>query len=145
MKTRSALLVLSLMAGLSTATPVQSQEPPPAWAFPVNPPDFKPAPDDGSLRRVPGSTATYTLTQVRDLFVAPVWHPADHPPCQRWSRMVGSPTYRRVVFVIGQTGLVAPKILVSRVSPRRTSFSKWPISGVVPERVQCRKDFRSSL
>ena len=80
MKTRTALLVLSLMAGLSTAIPVQSQEPPPAWAFPVNPPDFKPAPDDGTPRRVPGSTATYTLTHVRDLFVAPVWHPADHPP-----------------------------------------------------------------
>jgi cytochrome c553 len=80
MKTRTALLVLSLMAGLSTAIPVQSQEPPPAWAFPVNPPDFKPAPDDGTLRRVPGSTATYTLTEVRDLFVAPDWHPADHPP-----------------------------------------------------------------
>jgi cytochrome c553 len=79
MKTRTALLVLSLMAMLSTAIPVQSQEPPPAWAFPVNPPDFKPAPDDGTLRRVPGSTATYTLTQVRDLFVAPDWHPADHP------------------------------------------------------------------
>jgi cytochrome c553 len=80
MKTRTALLALSLMAGLSTAIPVQSQEPPPAWAFPVNPPDFKPAPDDGTPRRVPGSTATYTLTQVRDLFVAPDWHPADHPP-----------------------------------------------------------------
>jgi cytochrome c553 len=80
MMTRTALLVLSLMAGLSTAIPVQSQEPPPAWAFPVNPPDFKPAPDDGTLRRVPDSTATYTLTQVRDLFVAPVWHPTDHPP-----------------------------------------------------------------
>ena len=80
MKTRTALLVLSLMAGLSTAIPVQSQEPPPAWAFPVNPPDLKPAPDDGTLRRVPGSTATYTLTEVRDLFVAPDWHPADHPP-----------------------------------------------------------------
>lgn len=80
MKTRTALLALSLMAGLSTAIPAQSQEPPPAWAFPVNPPDLKPAPDDGTPRRVPGSTATYTLTQVRDLFVAPDWHPADHPP-----------------------------------------------------------------
>jgi cytochrome c553 len=80
MKTRIALLVLSLIAGLSTAIPAQSQEPPPAWAFPVNPPDFKPAPDDGTQRRVPGSTATYTLTEVRDLFVAPDWHPADHPP-----------------------------------------------------------------
>ncbi|TFV95447.1 c-type cytochrome [Oxalobacteraceae bacterium OM1] len=52
---------------------------PPAWAYPWNP-DFKPPPDDGTPRRVPDSAATYTLTQVRDLFVAPDWHPNDHPP-----------------------------------------------------------------
>src|SRR5262249_25262703 len=51
-----------------------------AWAYPVNPPDFKPAPDTGIPRRVPDSTATYTLTQIRDLFTAPDWHPGDHPP-----------------------------------------------------------------
>lgn len=51
---------------------------PPAWAFPWNP-DFKAPPDDGVPRRVPDSTATFTLTQVRDLFVAPDWHPNDHP------------------------------------------------------------------
>jgi cytochrome c553 len=52
---------------------------PPAWAFTWNP-DFKPPPDNGVPRRVPDSTATFTLTQVRDLFVAPDWHPGDHPP-----------------------------------------------------------------
>jgi cytochrome c553 len=46
----------------------------------VNPPDFKPHPDDGILRRVSGSTATYSLSQPRDRFIAPVWHPEDHPP-----------------------------------------------------------------
>lgn len=29
---------------------------------------------------MPGSAATYSLTQIRNLFVAPVWHPADQPP-----------------------------------------------------------------
>ena len=53
---------------------------PPAWAYPVNPPDFKPRVDDGTPRRVPDSTAGYTVTQLRDLFAAPVWHPGDHPP-----------------------------------------------------------------
>ena len=52
---------------------------PPAWAYPVNPPDFKPAVDDGSLRHVPGSTRAYTLSQLRDFFMAPDWHPDDHP------------------------------------------------------------------
>lgn len=53
-------------------------EVPPAWAYPVNPPDSKPAVDDGSLRHVPGSTQAYTLSQLRDYFMAPDWHPDDH-------------------------------------------------------------------
>ena len=53
---------------------------PPAWAYPMTPPDFKPAPDDGVPRRVTNSSASYTLTQLRDRFIAPVWHPEEHPP-----------------------------------------------------------------
>ena len=53
---------------------------PPAWAYPFNPPDYKPAPDDGVLRRVPGSEVSYPLSQTRNLFFAPDWHPEDHPP-----------------------------------------------------------------
>ena len=55
-------------------------ESPPAWAYPVNPPGLKPRAEDGIARRVPASSATYTVTQLRDRFIAPVWHPADHPP-----------------------------------------------------------------
>src|SRR5215467_5028120 len=76
----AALLMLPLASVLSTATRAQSQEAPPAWAYPVNPPDLKPTPDDGTLRRVPGSTAAFTLTQVRDRHFSPVWHPQEHPP-----------------------------------------------------------------
>ena len=61
-------------------TDVQSQEVPPAWAYPVNPPDFKIPPDDGALRRVPDSTASMTLTQVRDRFYTADWHPGVHGP-----------------------------------------------------------------
>jgi cytochrome c553 len=60
--------------------PIASHQPPPPWAYPANPPGFKPSPDDGTVRRVPGSSAGYTLTQVRDLFLAPDWHPSDYPP-----------------------------------------------------------------
>jgi cytochrome c553 len=60
--------------------PACSAQDAPAWAYPVNPSDFKPPPDDGSIRRVPDSTAGYTLTQVRDPFLAPDWRPQDHPP-----------------------------------------------------------------
>jgi cytochrome c553 len=51
----------------------------PAWAYPWAP-DFKVMPDDGVPRHVPDSEATFTITQERDLFFAPDWHPDDHPP-----------------------------------------------------------------
>src|SRR5690349_9736403 len=55
-------------------------EGPPAWAYPVNPPDLKPRAEDGIARHVPASSATYSVTQLRDRFISPVWHPGDHPP-----------------------------------------------------------------
>jgi cytochrome c553 len=65
---------------LAVQSPVLGSEAPPAWAYPVNPPGLKPAPDDGIPRRVPDSDAAFTLTQIRDLNFAPDWHPDDHPP-----------------------------------------------------------------
>ena len=59
--------------------PIASQQPAPPWAYPIQPP-VTPPPDDGVPRRVPGSTAAFTLTQIRDLYVGPDWHPGDHPP-----------------------------------------------------------------
>jgi cytochrome c553 len=52
---------------------------PPGWAFPVNPPDDRPAPDDGSLMHVPGSSMAMTRTQALDSYNVPDWHPEDHP------------------------------------------------------------------
>jgi cytochrome c553 len=57
-----------------------AEETPPAWAYVVNPPDFKLSPDDGKPRQVPGSDVTYYVPQTRDRFLAPDWHPAEHPP-----------------------------------------------------------------
>ena len=51
----------------------------PAWAYPWAP-DFKVPPDDGGATHVPDSTATFTVTQERDLFFVPDWHPGDHAP-----------------------------------------------------------------
>ncbi len=59
--------------------PTHAAEEPPAWAYPMRAPDFKPRAEDGILRRVPGSSATYSVTQLHDLFQAPIWHPDDHP------------------------------------------------------------------
>ena len=80
---KAILVGLGLGLALSAApltTWAQADDAPPAWAYPVNPPDFKVQPDDGSPRHVPDSTAAFTLTQARDLFFALDWHPSDHPP-----------------------------------------------------------------
>lgn len=69
-----------LATAAALALPVHAADAPPYWAFPVNPPGLKPTPDDGTLHTVPDSPVTMTLTQIRDLFTAPVWHPGDHPP-----------------------------------------------------------------
>lgn len=50
----------------------------PAWAYPWNP-DFKVTPADDVPRHVPDSNQTFTITQERDLFFVPDWHPDDHP------------------------------------------------------------------
>jgi cytochrome c553 len=51
----------------------------PAWAYPWAP-DFKVPPDTGGATHVPDSTASFTVTQERDLFFVPDWHPDDHAP-----------------------------------------------------------------
>lgn len=73
-------LTRMLAMASALAVPSYAADGPPYWAYPVNPPDLKPAPDDGTPRTVPGSPVSMTLTQIRDLFTAPVWHPDDHPP-----------------------------------------------------------------
>lgn len=80
MKSNAARRIISLLALAVGSAAAQSQDEPPSWAYPVNPPNFQRAPDDGTIRRVPDSTAGFTLTQVRDLFAAPDWHPEDHSP-----------------------------------------------------------------
>ena len=75
-----AIFALAPVFLLAAGLPAYAAEGPPEWAYPVNPPDFKPPEEDGVPRRVPGSSATYSITQLRDRFIAPVWHPGEHPP-----------------------------------------------------------------
>jgi cytochrome c553 len=74
------LVALTVVATVAAGAALAAGVDPPAWAYPVNPPGFKARVDDGQPRRVPDSTAAYTVTELRDLFAAPVWHPGDHPP-----------------------------------------------------------------
>jgi cytochrome c553 len=75
----AAVSLVSACVALLIATAVAAESPP-RWAYPENNPNYKPPLDDGNLVRVPDSTAGYTWTQLRDRFIAPIWHPGDHRP-----------------------------------------------------------------
>lgn len=82
-RTVAALVALPsmLLAPMALAQPAgaaPAPAPAPAWAFPWAPEFVVPTPD-GSPQRVPGSTASFSWLQARDLFFAPSWHPEDHP------------------------------------------------------------------
>ncbi|MFZ0763157.1 MAG: c-type cytochrome [Bradyrhizobium sp.] len=86
---RMALAAMAVMGMAASGVSIAQSQPPappsaaptsfPAWAYPWAP-DFKAAPDDGVPRHVPDSTASFTITQERNLFFVPDWHPNDHPP-----------------------------------------------------------------
>ena len=66
----------------SGAKPAAQADPPPYWAYAVDPPADSNAaqkPDDTTPRHIPGSDGGFTQAQVRNFFSAPDWHPASHP------------------------------------------------------------------
>jgi cytochrome c553 len=73
-----SLVAASLAGAMAFPTDAADQAPPP-WAFAVNPPNAQAPVDDGIPRRLPGSAESFTLTQIRDLFKVPDWHPDNHP------------------------------------------------------------------
>jgi hypothetical protein len=80
MKISTALLASAIVRATLPITTAPADELPPRWAYPENNPKYKPPVDDGNPVRVPNSTAGYTWTQLRDRFIAPIWHPDDHRP-----------------------------------------------------------------
>ena len=90
---RVFLLGLLLAPAIGAAPPQQGKDaaPPPPWAYgftspadspnsdPPGPPPFSPVPDDGTLRRLPGSTLSFTRTQIQNSFGPADWYPSDHP------------------------------------------------------------------
>lgn len=62
--------------------PSAMREPPPYWAFAINPSEESAAPTqppDTTPRHVPNSEAAFTLAQIADFFNPPDWHPQEHP------------------------------------------------------------------
>ncbi len=77
---RRELLVLILTSSCVHTFAQTPQQATPYWAYAVNPPAAVSAKaSESSVRHVPNSTATYTDTQIHDLFGVPDWHPSEHP------------------------------------------------------------------
>ena len=130
---KSVLGALVGAALLATGTAGHSAEPP-AWAYAVNPPGLQPAPDDGTLKHVPNSTAGFTLTQLRDLFNVPDWYPDDHPPMPDPVAHGSKPG----AFACGFCDLPNDSVgqnAASTASPLSISSNRWQISGTDQERV----------
>jgi cytochrome c553 len=65
---------------LGSGTVLAQVESPPAWAFPVNSREQPTRDSDANApRHVPNSSAVFTNAQVNNLFLAPDWHPDEHP------------------------------------------------------------------
>ena len=77
MNNAPTLVCLLLAAGFAAGGTAQAADAPP-WAYPINPPGVAVPPDTGTPLKVPDSDATFSLTQIRNLFFAPDWHPGDH-------------------------------------------------------------------
>lgn len=70
---------LRALAG-EAAAPATAVLAPPAWAYPVNPPDMPPAELGSGPVQVPQSSRAFLPAQLTDRFAAPDWFPEDHPP-----------------------------------------------------------------
>jgi cytochrome c553 len=72
---------LVLLSSVSAAIPPQNENStaPPAWAYPVSPPNDVPLKNDGAAHQVPGSSKSLTVPQILDSFNIPDWHPDGHP------------------------------------------------------------------
>jgi cytochrome c553 len=79
MRNRIGTLLLACVMVTAAVAFAAAADVPPPWAFAVNPPGSQPPVDDGIARHVPNSSAAFTITQVRDLFNVPDWHPDNHP------------------------------------------------------------------
>jgi cytochrome c553 len=77
----SAWLVAAAVSGLSASTATaQALIDRLGWAYAISPGTDPPPPaDDGSQRRLTGSTQTFTLDQIRNRFGPADWFPGDHP------------------------------------------------------------------
>ena len=84
-------LVFVIAGGLLIAQQSKPGSVPPPWAYgfaaPANPnatpapapPPAAPAPPDNTMHKLPDSTLSFTLNQIRNQYGPAEWFPGDHP------------------------------------------------------------------
>jgi cytochrome c553 len=88
MRTVPCPLIVVLTSVLASGLLSAASDAPPPWAYgfgsaagtnsPASP-AAPPVQDDGTPKRLPGSSASFTLPQIRDGFGPADWYPGDHP------------------------------------------------------------------
>src|ERR1700753_723848 len=77
--TRIALVMLGICAFAGAAVAAVN-DPPPPWAFPVNPARETPDKENpNKIERIDGSSATYTHAQTNSNYLSLDWFPKEHP------------------------------------------------------------------
>ncbi len=79
----AAILLLTVTVSAQDLSPTASSQGLPIWAYPVpaqKKPGRRPTKVDLGPKHVPGSTVSYTLGPIADLFAVPDWFPDSHPP-----------------------------------------------------------------
>ena len=136
-----AIIVALLLA---VGGPALGSEAPPAWAYPVNPPGLKPAPDDGTPRHVPDSDAAFTLTRIRICTSRRIGTLRITRRCPTSWRGGERRRCWRAAHAIAPTGRAVRKTPKLPVCPPCTSCSRWRTSKAAPEPRRCPKGRRPS-
>jgi cytochrome c553 len=142
MKATTYLCAAAAILAVSSSAPAHAAEgDPPSWAYPVNPADFKPTPDDGRMLQVPGSTVTYKIPDVRNPFLGPDWHPEDHPARPAIVASGRSPDIFACGYCHRATGPGGPEnasltgLPASYIVQQLADFKSGARNGAIPTRV----------
>jgi hypothetical protein len=138
-----ALLASAFVCATLPIATVTAADTPPQWAYPENDPNYKPPVDDGNPVRVPNSAASYTWTELRDPFKAPVWHPEDHPPLPDIVAIGRKPDVLACGFCHRADGPGGPENADLAGLPKSYIFNKWlnlrPARAPPPSPPACRR------
>ncbi len=94
-------------AALTSQSPSTSETPPP-WAFIIGPRAERPE-DDGTKLSLPGSSATFTRTELRNGFNVADWYPDDHSPMPDFVAHGREPDIRGCGYCHQPNGLGRPE------------------------------------